>query len=317
MPVLQHGHHRLVTHEVRVPQGSTAPWRCQAPRERDGRGQPAIESAPRPEMDRVRRVAEQEAERPWRARRPRMQLDRETRPLHHIQPEGRDCGQVLRRYAEQPQSFLYPHPEGRSLQQGWQKERVMNGTVEFVTRVPFHQAGPGLQALREYLPDRVDPDGFLSLQIGQPHVQEAFAAQRVQQESVLGHGQQYGHGVGKLGLHPQAENHILDLLAIEPVHGRVRGAELGGEVLERARAAAFADGEHALSGKIIFGRSRIEKLGHELDVVVLAVGDGKQLIFDVGDPYIARPEILDRIGALGPHLGVSAGDEQALLNLGR
>ena len=99
--------------------------------------------------------------------------------------------------------------------------------------------------------DRVDPNRFLRLLIGQPHIEEAVAVQGVQQEAVLGHGQQHGHGVGELGLHPQAENHVLHLLAIERVQRRVSDAELVGEVFQRARAAAFADREHVLRGDLV------------------------------------------------------------------
>ena len=161
------------------------------------------------------------------------------------------------------------------------------------------------------------PDRFLRLLIGQPHVQEALAAQGVQQEAILGHGQQDGHGVGELGLDPQAEDQVLHVLAIDRVHGRVAGAELGGEVFQRARATALADREHVLPGEVAPGRLRIEAFRDELDPVPLVVRDGQQLIFDVRDPDVARPEILDRVRALGPHLGVGARDEQALLDVGR
>ena len=159
------------------------------------------------------------------------------------------------------------------------------------------------------------PTASLALLIGQPHVQEALAAQGVEQEAVLGHGQQDRHRIRQLGLHPQAEHHVLHLRAIERVHRRVAGAELPGEMLQRARAAALADRQHVLSGEVACGR--VETFRNELDMVRPLVRDGEQLIFDVGDPDIARPEILDRIRALGPHLGVGARHEQALLDLRR
>ena len=122
-------------------------------------------------------------------------------------------------------------------------------------------------------------------------------------------------GSGSCGLHPQAEHHVLHLLAVDRVHRRVAGAELAGEIVQRARAAALADGQYVLSGEVACGR--VEAFRDELDMILFFVRQGEQLIFDIGDADVARAEILDRIRALGPHLGVGARREQALLDLGR
>ena len=317
VPVLQHRHHRFVADEVRISQRVGAPGRRQASRQRDDRGQSAVEAASRPEVNRICRIAEQESERPRRRRRPRVKLGREARPLHHIQPEPGHRAQVLRRDAEQLQSFLHPRPQARSLEQGRQEQGVMPGAVELAAGPQLQHAGRGLDALGEHPPDRVDPDRFPSLLIGQPHVQEALAVQGVQQEAVLGHGQQDSHGVRQLGLHSQAEHHVLHLRAIERVHRRVAGTELSGEVLQRARAAALADRQYVVSGEVGLGRGWVEAFRNELDMVRPVVRDGEQLIFDVRDPDIARPEILNRIRALGPHLGIGARDKQTLLDFRR
>jgi hypothetical protein len=121
-------------------------------------------------VDRIRRVAEQKPERARRRRRPRVQLGRETRPVHHIEPEAGHRGEVLYRDAEQLQAFLHPPPESRSFQQGRQKECVMHGAVEIAACVQLQQAGTTLDAPREHLPYGVYPHRFSRLAIRQPHV---------------------------------------------------------------------------------------------------------------------------------------------------
>ena len=191
----------------------------------------------------------------------------------------------------------------------------MRATGELAARVPLQQAGLGLYAAGERLPDRVDPDRLLSLQVGEPHVQESLAAQRVQQEPVLRHRQQDRHRVGQQRLHPQAEHHVGDRLAVESVEGRIGRAELAFVVREGARSAALADRQHVLPGYLGMGRLGVEGLGDELDLGALLVGEIEEAVLDVGDADVARAEVMDRIRSLRPHLREVARGEQVVLYL--
>ena len=178
----------------------------------------------------------------------------------------------------------------------------------------LHEAGLGLDALGEHLPDRVDAHGLRRLLGREAHVEEALAAQRVQQEPVLGDGEQHGHRVGQVGLDPQPEHDVLQLLSVDGVHRGVGLAEAVGEVLAGAGAAALADGEHVLAGQV--GRRRgVERLRDERDAGAL-VGEREELVLDVGDADVARRQVVDRVRARGPHLGVRVGAEEPLLDVG-
>lgn len=93
----------------------------------------------------------------------------------------------------------------------------------------------------------------------------------------------------------------LQLFGVLPDRG-VSGAEPVGEVFQGARAAALADREHVPSHHVVPRGSRVEGLRDQLYVVRLVVGDGEQLILDIGNSDIARPKVVDRVGSFGPHL---------------
>ena len=57
-------------------------------------------------------------------------------------------------------------------------------------------------------------------------------------------------------------------------------------------------------------------LRDEVDRAPLLVREGEQLIFDVGDPDVARAQTFDRVRAHRPHLAVRVRGEQTLLDLG-
>jgi hypothetical protein len=172
-----------------------------------------------------------------------------------------------------------------------------------------------LNALGERLADRVDAHRLLRLLRRQPHVEETLAAQRVQQEAVLGDGEQHGHRVGELRLHAQAQHHILQVHPVQGVGRRVARAEAVGEVLPRARPAPLADREHVLAREVVRRGDGVEGLGDEPDPVALLVGVGEQLVLDVGDPDVAGRLALDRVRARRPHLGEAAVGEQPVLDL--
>ena len=78
----------------------------------------------------------------------------------------------------------------------------MRSTVELAVCASLQHTGRRLDARREHPIDRVDPDRFLRLLVGQPHIEEAVTVQGVQEEAVLGNSEQHRHRVGELGLHP-------------------------------------------------------------------------------------------------------------------
>jgi hypothetical protein len=65
------------------------------------------------------------------------------------------------------------------------------------------------------MPDGIDTDYFRCLGVGEPHVQESLAAQGVEEKTVLGHGQQDGHGVRQSRLDAQAQYDILNVLTVQ------------------------------------------------------------------------------------------------------
>ena len=54
---------------------------------------------------------------------------------------------------------------------------------------------------------------------------------------------------------------------------------------------------------LVAGRLGVERLGTS-SICPLAVGELEQPVLDVGDPDVARGEVVDRVGPRGPHLGV-------------
>ena len=53
-------------------------------------------------MNRIGRIAQKEAKRPWHSRCSGVELSGEARPLNHIQPKARYRGQVLGLDPEKP-----------------------------------------------------------------------------------------------------------------------------------------------------------------------------------------------------------------------
>ncbi len=182
----------------------------------------------------------------------------------------------------------------------------MGGAAELVVLLlPAHQAGAGGDALLEDVADRVDADDALRLLPGEPHVQEALAAQRVEQEPVLRHGEQHAHRVRQLRLDAQPQHDVLEVLAVEGVDRGVGRAEAVGVVLPGVGAAALGDHQDVLLGDPVLLLRRVEALGNEADRR-LAVGQVQQPVLDVGDPDVAGRAAVDRVRADGPHLGVGA-----------
>jgi len=192
---------------------------------------------------------------------------------------------------------------------------VVGAADEVAARAKLEQAGLGLDAAAERLLDRVDADRFLGLLVGQPHIQEPLAVQRVEQEAVLRDGQQHRRRVRQQRLHPQAEHHVRQLLAVQAVEAEVGRTELGLEMREGARPAALADGEHVLLDDLAAGRLGVERLGDQLDLAPLAVGQLEQAVLDVGDADVARADAVQGVRPGRPHLGEVARGEQEILHL--
>ncbi len=180
----------------------------------------------------------------------------------------------------------------------------MGGAAELVVLLlPAHQAGAGGDALLEDVADRVDADDVLGLLPGEPHVQEALAAQRVEQEAVLRHREQHAHRVRQLGCDPQPQHDVLKVFAVEGVDRGVGRAEAVGVVLAGAGAAALADHEDVFLGEPVLLLRHVEASGDEADRRP-PVGQVQQPVLDVGDPDVAGRVAVDGVRADGPHLGV-------------
>ena len=236
-------------------------------------------------------------------------------PLHHVQPERGDGTEVVLRDAEQRQALPHPLPQRRSADQGGQEQRAVRRAAEVAVTVAAHHARAGRDALLERAPDRIDADDLLGLGVGEAHVEEALAAQRVQQEPVLRHGQQHAHRVRQGGASPAARARRPAGAGRPASRSTCRPRRTSAVKWSRVRTARprrwrargpWPRSPGCSAGSNCVGTSRMRSAG---------VRHVQQGVLDVGDPDVARAVAADRVGAGRPHLGVRLVAEQPRLHL--